>query len=99
MAEIVEVRLTELAKLDLENLADWYESKKSGLGIELIDSFKFSRIFISQNPYASQIVYENIRRKIIVRFQVCIFYEIREKFLLVVAIVGNKREPQIWKHR
>lgn len=44
------VRLREEAELDLEDAASWYESQRSGLGQDFLDTVLQSLELIGQNP-------------------------------------------------
>ena len=44
------IRLREEAELDLEDAASWYESQRSGLGQDFLDTVLQSLELIEQNP-------------------------------------------------
>ncbi len=53
-----EVVLTASAKDDLEQITDWYESKQKGLGLRFIESYRNSRVFISEHPSQVKLLIE-----------------------------------------
>jgi hypothetical protein len=56
------VRLREEADLDLAEAASWYESQRTGLGHDFLDSVLEALDRIGENPVAYPVVYRNTHR-------------------------------------
>ncbi|NER49043.1 MAG: type II toxin-antitoxin system RelE/ParE family toxin [Symploca sp. SIO1B1] len=52
------------AEQDLEEAYNWYEEKNTGLGSEFIRVVDASLSTIQRNPFASAVVYKQVRRKL-----------------------------------
>jgi len=86
----------EEAKTDLQEIYDWYEIQKYGLGDEFLISLEksFSRIEISAEGYRKR--YRNLRIEKMNRFPYLIIFKVKGKIATVVKVVHGKRHPRIW---
>ena len=93
------VRLREEAELDLEDAAFWYESQRSGLGQDFLDTVLKALELIEQNPLSFPIVYRGTHRAVLPRFPFAVFYIIRESEISVISIMHGSRHPARWQQR
>ncbi|MDJ0576478.1 MAG: type II toxin-antitoxin system RelE/ParE family toxin [Xenococcaceae cyanobacterium MO_234.B1] len=93
------IKISEEAKLDLEDAYQWYESQINQLGSEFIRVVDKNLASIQKNPFAYPIIYNNVRRKLLPRFPYGLFYIIQENLIFVFACFHVKRDPQQWKRR
>jgi plasmid stabilization system protein ParE len=98
---VIALRILPEAEDELAEAAEWYESKRVGLGVELVAvvdraideildapaSFPFWR---SDRPY---------RRKVISRFPYVIFFRATDKFVEITAVAHAMRRPGYWVGR
>ena len=77
----------------------WYRNIRPGLE----DQFKrdLSRIFkqLTDNPRIFREVIPGVRMGITHRFKFRVLYEIRNRDILIAAIVHPKRHDSVWKRR
>jgi plasmid stabilization system protein ParE len=59
------VRLREEAELDLEDAASWYESQRSGLGQDFLNTVLKALGSIEQNPLSFPVVYRGTHRAVL----------------------------------
>ena len=85
------IKISEEAKLDLENAYQWYESQINQLGSEFIRVVDKNLASIQKNPFAYPIIYNNVRRKLLPRFPYGLFYIIQENLIFVFACFHVKR--------
>jgi plasmid stabilization system protein ParE len=89
------------AEADITEAAVWYESRESGLGLEITSeiqtaigrALKDPEIFprLRKNPH--------VRRVLARRFPYRVFYIVRPDALVVFAVLHAVRHDRIWKHR
>ena len=92
-------RLREEAEFDLEEASSWYESQRSGLGHEFLDTVLETLSLIEQSPLSYPVVYRGAHRSVLSRFPFAVFYIIKESEISVISIMHGSRHPARWKHR
>jgi plasmid stabilization system protein ParE len=89
------------AEADITNGALWYESRESGLGLELISEVHLAIARALRNPESFTCVRRNprVRRVLIRRFPYRIFFIVRPDAIVVFAVLHAARHDRVWKHR
>src|ERR1051325_9148191 len=89
------------AEVDITNGAVWYESRESGLGLELILEVHSAIGRALKNPESFTRVRRNptVRRVLTRRFPYRIFFIVRQDALVVFAVLHPARHDRRWKHR
>ena len=95
------LRIHSLASLELTEAVRWYESKRAGLGGELLDEFSASITQLTLNPESGNPISadQKTRRSLVTRFPYQVVYRARPSEIVVVALAHLKRRPGYWKHR
>jgi plasmid stabilization system protein ParE len=90
-----------LAKKDIREVALWYEEKQTGLGKRFTEQVRESISFITKNPKAFNIRYDNVRTAVLRVFPFMIHYTIDEgnKTVIVSAVLHTSRNPETWGYR
>ncbi len=91
--------LSDEAKKDVLEIADWYESARIGLGDAFILSLEASFAQITRNPKIFQLHELGVRFAFTKRFPYRIIFEIDGDIIVVYAILHMKRNPTIWNAR
>lgn len=93
--------LLPIAKLDISVAATWYNSKKKGLGKRFTKEVRSKVLFISKNPEASAIRYDDTRCAVLDVFPFMVHYIIDEpnKAIIVVAVFHTSLSPDTWRKR
>ena len=94
-----QVSLHELAELELNDAADFYESKQPGLGRSFILEAQQAVLQIRDNPEAASVVKGTARRKIMKRFPYNVIYSLAGDTIRILAIASQKRRPFYWRGR
>ncbi len=89
----------ELAELELNEAADYYESKQTGLGSLFIRTVQQAVRQISRYPESAQIVRGKARRKVLTRFPYNIIYSVEADRIRILAIANQRRRPFYWRGR
>jgi toxin ParE1/3/4 len=93
------VRLTALAKADIQQASAWYEDRKPGLGAEFLDKVDETIGRIKNHPLAFRTVIDDLRRANVERFPFGIWFVIEPSGNVVVACLHAKRDLRLAKKR
>lgn len=95
------VRTHSDASTELAEAVRWYESRRTGLGSDLLDEVAGTIERVAQNPEigSSLSADQNTRRLFVTRFPYQLVYRLRTDEVVIVAVAHLKRRPGYWKHR
>lgn len=91
--------ITPEAEADLAEAKAWYESKREGLGEQLVLCVEAGIEHIRRVPEAATEVHPGVRRVVVRRFPYGIFYRIDPDQIAVLAVYHTHRDPKGWKER
>ncbi len=80
------------AEEDLREARLWYESKRPGLGDELLAVVRQAVQLLEEQPERRPVYYRGFRRLITQRFPYKLFYRIEEERVIVFRILHFKRD-------
>ncbi len=95
----MKISFLSIAHLELLDAIEYYNEQSEGLGYEFANEVRNTIKRISLHPKAWTKLSNRTRRCRCNRFPYGILYQIREKELLIVAIMHLHREPDYWKDR
>lgn len=90
------------AEDELSAAVEWYESKRTGLGIELMAEVDEALTEIGERPEAWPLWRDDrtYRKRVLARFPYVIFYElIGADRVEVVSVAHSSRKPGYWVER
>jgi hypothetical protein len=87
------------ALAELKSAAEYYESRKVGLGVRFLDVVEEALERIARDPIAWSPADEDVRRCLTRVFPFGIFYTIELEFILILAVAHLAREPGYWASR
>ena len=87
------------AEAELDEAVDFYEARKSGLGLEFAREAQASVLQIQQRPEAWAPIGRSCRRYNMNRFPYAIIYAIEPSGIIVIAVMHQKRRPGYWRKR
>lgn len=95
------LRVLPEAEQELAEAAGWYESKRPGLGVELIAAVDSAFDEIREAPLASPLWRTDcpFRAKLLSRFPYVVFFRSDGTMVEVVAVAHAKRRPGYWSKR
>jgi plasmid stabilization system protein ParE len=96
---ISSVSFHELADLELNEAAQYYESEVTGLGVAFLAEVERSIKQIQDHPEAAPAILRFIRRKLLRRFPYSIMYSVVDDSVRILAIANQKRRPFYWYRR
>lgn len=91
--------LREEAQAEFDEAFDFYEGKRSGLGVDFLNRVQHVFDRISINPLMHGVVLGDVRKAVVKRFPYCIYYLAQATRVEVIAIFHAKRDPSIWQSR
>ena len=77
---------------DFDEAFQWYESRRTGLGVEFAEEAAAHIDSLLRFPLAHPIVLKEMRRTILRRFPYGIYYLVEEKRIVVLAVLHLKRD-------
>lgn len=91
--------LRKEAEEDIHNAFQWYNSKRQGLGSDLLLCVEegFSRI--TRSPKQFPCVHRDVRRAFIRRFPFGIYFQENDTQIIVFAFLHVRRHPDFFKSR
>jgi len=87
------------AEMDLDDAYDYLQSRKKGLGFDLLEEISDIIARLESNPFLFQKVYGEKRRAIAKRFGYIVIYIIKEETVYILAIIHGSRNPKRWMKR
>jgi plasmid stabilization system protein ParE len=89
------------AEEELAQAAEWYESRRPGLGVELVAVIDRAMASIVAGPTRYQLWRSDraYRKFVVSRFPYVIFFRVEGESVVVVAIAHAKRRPGYWVDR
>ncbi len=96
---ILPVHIRQLAQADIEEAARWYELRSEGLGQRFLDEVERTLARLAANPLLYPKLHRQIRRALLRRFPLGIFYLAERDRIVVVAIMHARQRPRRWQER
>ena len=93
------VSFHELAEIELNDAAIFFENEKEGLGFRFLAAMQAAVTHIQEQPQASPVIIENIRRKVLGRFPYSIIFSIKPDRIRILAVASQRRRPFYWRGR
>jgi plasmid stabilization system protein ParE len=88
-----------LARRELNEAAQFYDSESLGLGSAFLDEVERCTRAIADYPEAGPLIIGAIRRRLVLRFPYALLYSIKSDRLRVLAVMNLKRRPMYWVGR
>lgn len=96
---MMQVRLLEIAQIELDESIDYYNSESAGLGDEFLVEALLVLDRIKNFPQAWHPFTDITRRCQLRRFPYGIIYQTLDTEILVIAVANLHRNPDYWKDR
>lgn len=93
------VSFHSLAKLELNEAAQYYENESPGLGQSFISEIERCTDEIVRHPDAGVVMRGSIRRRLVRRFPYGLLYRATASEVRVLAVMNLKRRPSYWVGR
>lgn len=87
------------AKSEFRRSAKYYERERPGRGKKFIAEVTAVLKHIGRYPFAAPIIWGDFRRARVRHFPYNIIYSVEEDHVAVVAVMHQRRDPDLWKDR
>ncbi len=94
-----QIDIHEMAEIEIEEAADFYDMQSPGLGTAFIDEFQLSLARISEFPHAAPLIQGRIRKRFLYRFPFSVIYSVKPEKIRILAVAHQKRHPFYWRRR
>jgi plasmid stabilization system protein ParE len=88
-----------LARRELNEAAQYYDSESPGLGSAFLDEVERCTQAIMNFHEAGPLIMGTIRRRLVLRFPYVVLYSIKPDHIRVLAVMNLKRRPMYWVGR
>lgn len=95
----MKVRFLQPARQELREAVEFFESRRSGLGLEFRDQVYAAVERIQDLPQAWPRLSTNTRRCRVHQFPYGVIYEAGDEEIIIVAVAHSHREPLYWRSR
>ena len=93
------VFLRPAAEAEVEEIYDWYENQRPGLGEEFLSEFEAAVERVGENPFQFPRIHRDIRRALLKRFPYALFFRMICDEAAVIACYHGRRDPRRWRDR
>ena len=93
------VTFRRAARGEFLDAAAWYETQRSGLGVEFIAEIERCLGFASEHPQQYAVVHRDTRRVTARRFPFSVYFRAEAKRIVVLAVFHGRKDPAIWQAR
>ncbi|HEY2827577.1 MAG TPA: type II toxin-antitoxin system RelE/ParE family toxin [Pirellulales bacterium] len=93
------IRLLPEAKAEFDAAADWYEQRRTGLGLEFMGRIHEAFQRIADHPEIKATVYQDLRQSAVQQFPYVVVYRQDGNQILVVAVFHTARDQTVWESR
>lgn len=87
------------AQADLAESQNWYEEQATGLGLQFVEAVDEVLISITRSPLAYPVIRKVARRALTKRFPYGVFFLVEKDLVVVLAILHQARDPELWARR
>jgi plasmid stabilization system protein ParE len=95
----LKIRIQPLAEQDVREAYRWYTERAEGLGDKFLASLDACLARIAQNPASCQLVHGQVRRALLRKFPICVYYVLTDVEVVVIAVLHGRRDPARWRSR
>ncbi len=87
-----DIRFVDEIEDDLLNAYQWYQSKSSELGVDMLDEIykKFDQVLAAPQIY--QKVFKEFRRALLNRFPLSVYYLIENDFVVIYGVFHTRQD-------
>lgn len=95
----MKIRILACAEQEFSEVVDYYNGQGPALGYEFAAEVKLTLGRIVTHPNAWPLLSRRARRCILNKFPYSIIYQVRQDYILILAIMHMKQDPKHWQER
>jgi plasmid stabilization system protein ParE len=89
----------EVAEVEINEAADFYDLEGPGLGLAFIDEIQRALQRIVEFPDAAPLIRGPVRKRIVSKFPYSLIYSVGANQIRILAVAHHKRRPFYWRGR
>jgi toxin ParE1/3/4 len=93
------IRFLPEARVEYDDAADWYEQRRSGLGLDFIARIRDVLGRISLNPQMHATIYRDVRKAVVTQFPFVVLYREDANEVVIISVFHTSRDPSAWQSR
>jgi plasmid stabilization system protein ParE len=93
------VRLRRAAQIEYDEAADWYESRRKGLGLRSVSAVRKALEDMAVRTDSWSEVWPGVREAPVRKFPYFIYYQTHRDHVMVLAVFRAARNPSVWQPR
>lgn len=93
------VRLRRAAQIEYDEATNWYESRRTGLGMRFVTALQRTMQTIAEQPDRYPEVWPGVREAIVSGWPYCVYYQVHVDHVMVLAVFHSARDPSVWQGR
>lgn len=93
------IAFRRVARTEFDAAADWYEQRRSGLGVRFTAAVQRVLDRIVAQPDFYPLVWNDVREALVHDFPYCVYYRAKPGQVLVLAVFHTARNPAVWQRR
>jgi plasmid stabilization system protein ParE len=90
------LRVRRLAKIEIDDAFDWYESREPGVGVAFLDEINNCLKQIQQNPLLYVTTYRSTHRALLDVFPYALLYRVTKSSIILISCKHVRRNPDEW---
>ena len=87
------------AGADITGAFRWYQSQRTGLGVQFLAQLRAAYERILDGPLKYQDLRSGIRRALLRRFPYAVYFALDAEIIVVIAVLHVSRDPAEWRRR
>jgi len=87
------------ALVEFRAATGYYQKQQSGLGSRFVAAVESAIAHIAESPTSWRVIEGDIRRILTKVFPYAVLYSIEDGYILIVAVMHCRREPDYWRNR
>ncbi len=87
------------ARREFDEAALWYETRRSGLGVQFVSEIEHAIYLAVENPERFPIMHRDIRCVRARRFPYSVFFRTESRRIVVLSVFHARRDPGVWRQR
>ena len=87
------------AGADIENITDWYDEQRPGLGDRFLDGLRSLLGRITDGPRQFPEITRGVRRALLLQFPYFVYFRLAGDDVVIFAVIHQRRHPDSWRSR
>ncbi len=93
------IRLRRAAQAEYDDAADWYESRRRGLGLRFVAAVRQVLEAIAAQPDRYPEVWPSVREAAVSGWPYGVYDQVHPDHVMVLAVFHLARHPSVWQSR